>query len=43
MGLGPQVTPSSAENKNEESKGNSFLAAGFKASSLSAKEYIPKG
>ena len=37
------VTESSAEKKTEESKGNSFQAAGFKADSLKVKEFIPKG
>ena len=40
------VTPaaeSSAEKTTEESKTNSFQAAGFKVESLKVKEFIPKG
>jgi hypothetical protein len=54
MGLGPQmsmpgqqaytpVAETSAEKKTEESKGNTFQAAGFKVESLKVKEFIPKG
>ena len=37
------MAESSTEQKNEESKGNSFKAAGFSADSMKVKEFIPKG
>ena len=55
MGLGPQMSmpgqqagvapmgESLAEKTTEESKGNSFQAAGFNAGSINVAEFIPKG